>query len=71
MGPTLNSQDLIPVKPYQSGTLNVLFSGVEWERKGGDVAVKSVDRLNQLGVKAKLVIVGIRELPLGYKELPL
>lgn len=70
LGPTLNSQDLIPVKPYQSGTLNVLFSGVEWERKGGDIAVKSVDRLNQLGIKAKLVIVGIRELPLEYKELP-
>lgn len=70
LGPTLESKDLLPVDPYNGGILNVLFSGVEWERKGGDVAVKSVDRLNQLGIKANLVIVGIRELPLEYKELP-
>lgn len=69
LGPTLESKDLVPVAPYNGGTLYVLFSGVEWERKGGDIAVKSVERLNQLGVHARLVIVGIREIPLEYKEL--
>lgn len=69
LGPTLDSRDLIPVLPYSGGTLYILFSGVEWNRKGGDIAVKAVERLIYSGIDAKLVIVGIRELPEKYKQL--
>jgi glycosyltransferase involved in cell wall biosynthesis len=39
-------------------SLNILFLGVEWERKGGDVAVECVKILNESGIKAYLYIVG-------------
>lgn len=34
-GSNLDLKDLKPCLPYKGGTLNVLFSGVEWKRKGG------------------------------------
>lgn len=37
---------------------NLLFVGVDWERKGGDLAVAIVDALNGSGLKSKLVICG-------------
>ena len=56
---------------YTAGeTVNILFSGVEWQRKGGDVAVETVRLLNEQGVKARLVIAGIRNLPSKYAGLP-
>ena len=39
--------------PYQ-----LLYLGMDWERKGGQKAVQVVERLNQLGYEAELVIVG-------------
>ena len=39
-------------------TLNLLFTGYFWERKGGDIAVDIVRRLNELGRKAKLIVIG-------------
>ena len=49
-------------------TLHVLFCGVDWERKGGEVACETCIALNDLGVKTKLTIVGIREVPERYRE---
>lgn len=54
--------------PGPEETLRVLFSGVEWERKGGDIAVETIRLLNERGIKCKLFIVGIRELPERYKN---
>lgn len=48
-------------------TINLLFVGVEWERKGGDLAVEIAKKLNQLGVKSTLHIVGINNLPIDNK----
>lgn len=70
LGPTIDVKDLIPVKPYTSGKLRVLFSGVEWERKGGTIAVETVEILNKKGVDASLIIVGIKELPDKFKGHP-
>jgi glycosyltransferase involved in cell wall biosynthesis len=39
-------------------TCELLFIGVEWERKGGDVALDLVRSLNRDGVPANLTIVG-------------
>jgi glycosyltransferase involved in cell wall biosynthesis len=36
----------------------LLFLGVEWERKGGDIALEAFYQLKSKGVKAKLQIVG-------------
>ena len=32
-------------------TLQLLFLAVEWERKGGDIAVETCEILNELGIK--------------------
>jgi glycosyltransferase involved in cell wall biosynthesis len=43
--------------------LNLLFIGIDWKRKGGDLAVKIAHELNRLGLKTVLHIVGIKKLP--------
>ncbi|MDR1683623.1 MAG: glycosyltransferase family 4 protein [Candidatus Symbiothrix sp.] len=39
----------------------LIFVGVEWERKGGDFAIKVVQRLHEKKIPVHLDIVGIRE----------
>jgi glycosyltransferase involved in cell wall biosynthesis len=46
-----------------SDYVHLLFFAVEWERKGGDVAVLACEKLIQMGVNIKLTIVGIKKLP--------
>lgn len=41
--------------------INLLFLGVYWERKGGDVALKVAEILNDKGDKTVLHIAGIKE----------
>ncbi len=36
----------------------LLFVGVQWERKGGDLAVRTAELLNQRGIKTLLHVVG-------------
>lgn len=50
--------------------LNLLFLGVEWERKGGDIAVETVKWLNANGCPACLHVVGIEELDEDIQKLP-
>lgn len=66
-GANVDDDDLQPIKPYHEGTLNILFSGVEWERKGGDIAVETVRSLRRRGMDAVLHIVGIKDLPASCK----
>lgn len=68
-GANMDSEDIIPIIPYENGTLHVLFSGVEWERKGGDIAVETIKLLRDKGIDAILHLVGIRNLPLYCQEL--
>lgn len=46
----------------------ILFIGVDWERKGGQLVLDSVAELNKGGLATELHIVGIPELPIS--ELP-
>ena len=69
-GANLEDQDLLHTTPYESGTLNILFSGVDWIRKGGEVAVKTVQLLNKRGINSCLFIVGLSEIPRKYANLP-
>lgn len=62
-GPNIDIADIKRVTPYKDGELRILFSGVEWERKGGDIAVDAVRILREKGIDAKLYIAGIQELP--------
>lgn len=43
--------------------VNLLFLGVDWERKGGDYALKVTDSLNEAGIPTTLHIAGIKHLP--------
>ena len=68
-GANVDSKDIIPNKIWEGGRLNILFSGVEWERKGGDISAETVRLLRKKGLDAHLLIVGIKELPSQYKGL--
>ena len=69
-GANIDEKDIVRPAFSCNGRLDVLFMGVEWERKGGDVAVEAVRRLNEDGVPSTLHIVGIRELPPQVARLP-
>jgi glycosyltransferase involved in cell wall biosynthesis len=43
-----------------SGPMRLLWAGVEWERKGGDIAVAIVGELCRRGIAAELNIAGLR-----------
>ena len=48
---------------------NLLFVGIDWERKGGPFALLIVEELNKLNIEAHLTIVGSEpEIPSQYKD---
>lgn len=47
-------------KRCSNNETHILFLGVDWKRKGGNMALEVIDRLNQNGLKATLHIVGIK-----------
>lgn len=53
-------------RPY-AADISILFVGVDWLRKGGDVAVELCDYLESEGVKVHLSVVGCA-LPKGYER---
>ena len=68
-GANIDDGDINSASEYKSGKLRILFSGVEWERKGGDVAVNTVQHLrSHYGLDVELFIVGIRQLQEKYKS---
>jgi glycosyltransferase involved in cell wall biosynthesis len=44
--------------PVPSGTCHLVFIGVDWRRKGGDIAVATATRLSQRGHAVKLHVIG-------------
>jgi glycosyltransferase involved in cell wall biosynthesis len=42
----------------QSGHCRLLFLGLGWERKGGDIAFETLLKLEELGVEAELIVCG-------------
>lgn len=59
-------QAVIDSRP--SDCCNLLFLGVDWIRKGGNIAYQVAKKLNQAGLKTKLTIVGCE--PLIEETLP-
>lgn len=56
-------------KPYHGGRLNLIFSGTDWERKGGQIAVDTTHILKEKGYDVILHVVGIKELPESCRNL--
>ena len=54
--------DIIPaihqINLTATGNCNLLFLGVEWDRKGGDIALETFRHLKQNGINPRLHIIG-------------
>lgn len=70
-GANIDKKDIIPHKSsYNKQHLDILFLGVNWDRKGGPEAVDATRWLNENGISATLHIVGIRNLSMKIQSLP-
>lgn len=56
-GPNIEVPQNILHKDY-SGNLTMLFLGVDWQRKGGEIALKATEILREKGFSVKLLVVG-------------
>lgn len=57
------------IKNKDKNELHLLFIGVDWIRKGGDLALKIVEQLNYNGIPTTLHVVGIPKLALKSKYI--
>lgn len=62
LGANIEPDTKVASKAYEGGQLNILFSGVDWKRKGGQIAIDTVRKLREDGYQAKLYICGIKNL---------
>lgn len=69
-GANIEDADIRPHHFSYHGHLDILFLGVEWQRKGGSIAVEATRWLNENGIEATLHIVGIRMLDEKIAALP-
>ncbi len=69
-GANIDEADIAPHQTQQKDRIDILFNGVKWERKGGDIAVETCRILNQEGIKVTLHIVGIKKLDKDIQALP-
>lgn len=53
--------------PLNDGTLHLLFMGVDWKRKGGEIAVETTKILNDRGIHTVLTVLGLKQEPLSCK----
>lgn len=69
-GANVDKKDIILREPRKEGDkkLQLLFLGVDWERKGGDVAVDCLIKLRQMGVDAELYVIGVTP-PKKYRKV--
>ena len=51
------AEKLVAGKPFD-GVCRLLFTGVEWKRKGGDTAIKAVEILNAQGLRTEIPFLG-------------
>jgi len=63
------------VRARDMSQCNLLLVGVDWKRKGADIAVEAVEALNAAGVNARLTVVGCKppdscRLPAGVEVIP-
>ena len=69
-GANVDEKDIVR-RPFRyDGHLDLLFLGVDWERKGGRIAVEACKWLNENGVPSTLHVVGIKDLDPATRSLP-
>ena len=51
------TEALVNAKPLD-GICRLLFTGVEWKRKGGDTAIRIVEQLNAQGISTEITFLG-------------
>lgn len=70
-GANIDEKDIVEAEPYRGGELRILFSGTNWKRKGGDIAIDTVRKLNENGLNAKLFLVGLDadKIPTAYQNV--
>jgi glycosyltransferase involved in cell wall biosynthesis len=49
-------EDVIPI--HNKKVCRLLFLGVNWERKGGEIAFNTFEKLNQIGIETELTVCG-------------
>lgn len=69
-GANIDEKDIISHTFNYNGHLDLLFLGVDWQRKGGFIAVECCKWLNDNGIPTTLHIVGIKELDANIANLP-
>lgn len=69
-GANIDDKDIVKKNFTYNGTLHLLFLGVDWVRKGGDLAVEACKELNNMDIKSVLHIVGICDLSINISSLP-
>lgn len=69
-GANIDDKDVVKKEFSFDGHLHMLFLGIDWERKGGNIAVEATKWLNENGIKATLHIIGIRNLDYSIAQLP-
>lgn len=67
-GPNIDTKDIRKGQVYNGGQLKILFSGKEWYRKGGKIAVETVEILRSEGIDARLIVAGPKRCPKICKE---
>jgi glycosyltransferase involved in cell wall biosynthesis len=53
----VEAEKLVAEKPFD-GVCRLLFTGVEWKRKGGDTAIKAVEILNAQCIRTEITFLG-------------
>lgn len=69
-GANIDNQDVVEHAFNYEDHLHVLFLGVDWVRKGGEIAVNTCKLLNDSSIKTTLHIVGIKNLDSEICNLP-
>ncbi len=60
--------DNIVRTPANKKPLQLIFIGVDWVRKGGEIAVNTLDWLNSNGINSELHVIGIKDLPKAHSQ---
>lgn len=60
--------DNIVGTPANNNPLQLIFIGVDWVRKGGEIAVNTLDWLNSNGIDSELHVIGIKDLPKVHSQ---
>ncbi len=56
------------IKSRGTKPVKLLFSGVDWQRKGGNIALEVAKKLNELGLDTELIVIGCQ--PISEEPLP-